>query len=189
MMKAKNVFTFLISGALVLSCGQNSGNEPANADGFEKIENQIKSEFGNDAYFTEISITYNESIGNIVGVTATTEPESMQMGQWNLTSGDWQQNSDITIEIPEGTKAADFMFQLGTSISLRQLGELVEKSKESLKEEKQIDNARLHMAFIKYPDTGEASRAEYVVMLQPETGGTTFTYSYKLDGELIGMDY
>lgn len=188
-MKAKNLLLVLCSSILLWSCGAESGKEAANAEGFQQIEDQILSEFGDNAYFTDISITYNESIGNIVGVTVTTNPESMQMGQWNLTSGAWQQNSDITIEIPEGTKAADFMFQLGKSVSLAKLGELVEKSKAQLTEEKELKNPRLHMAFVKYPDTGEASKAEYLVMLQPETGGTTFTYSYKLDGELIGMDY
>lgn len=187
MKNVKLTIGIFFTALLLASCG--SGSESSNAEGFQEIENQIKSEFGDDAYYTEISITYNESIGNIVGVTVTKDPESMKMGQWNLTSGNWQQNSDISIEIPEGSKAADFMFQIGEIVSLEKLGELVEKSKEALSKEKDLKNPKLHMAFVKYPDTGEASKAEYIVMLQPETGGTFFTYSYQLDGTFIEMDY
>jgi hypothetical protein len=72
---------------------------------------------------------------------------------------------------------------------LKTLGGLVEKSITDLKAEKELEAPALHIAFIKFPDNGEVSNAEYVVMLQPGTGGTTFTYSYELDGSLIGMDY
>lgn len=187
MKNLKHILGILFTALLVASCGGNNVSD--NAESFQEIENEIKSEFGKNAYFTEVSITHNESVGNIVGVTVTKEPESMKMGQWNFTSGNWQQNSEISIETPAGSKAADFMFQLGNEVSLSKLGDLVEKSKEALSKEKDLKNPRLHLAFVKYPDTGDASKVEYIVMLQPETGGTTFTYSYKLDGTFIEMDY
>lgn len=111
------------------------------------------------------------------------------MGQWTFSLGNWNQTSEVTLEVPEGTKAADFMFQLGEKISLVKLGELVEKSSEQLKAEKDIENPRLEMAFVKYPKNGYVSDAQYIVKLQPENGGTSFTFSYKIDGSLIEMDY
>lgn len=183
----KQTIYILITVLLLSSCG--GGTEADNAEGFKEIEKHIIDEFSSEAYFTEISITQNKAIGNIVGVIVTKQPESLKMGQWNHTSGNWQQNSEITINIPAGTKAKDYMFQLGKEVSLIKLGELVEKSKESLTKEMDLKNPRLHMAFVKYPKTGEAAKAEYLVMLQPETGGTTYTYSYKLDGTFIEMDY
>ena len=45
------------------------------------------------------------------------------------------------------------------------------------------------MAHIYFPKNGDVSKAEYYVKLEPENGGTTFTFSYTLDGELIKMDY
>ncbi|MBC8882899.1 hypothetical protein H9X57_04470 [Flavobacterium piscinae] len=178
-----------MSSLFITSCGGGSSKQEANATGFSVIENQIKDKFGKEAYYTDLSITYNESIGNIVSVTVTDNPELLQMAQWNQTQDNWNQTSDVTIEIPEGTKATDFMFQLNEKINLKKLGELVEQSKAQLTKEKSIENPKLHIAAVKYPDTGEVSKAEYVVMLQPENGGTTFSFSYTLAGELTNMDY
>lgn len=187
----KNYTTFLLVlfSLCITSCGGGSAKQEATAAGFSEIENQLKDKFGNDAYYTDLSITYNESIGNIISVTVTKNPSSLKMEQWNQTQDNWNQTSDVTIEIPEGTKAADFMFQLNDAINLKKLGELVEQAKAKLSKEKSLTNPKLHMASIKFPDTGEVSKAEYIVMLQPENGGTTFSFSYTLAGELIKMDY
>lgn len=177
--------TLVFLSLFLFSCGDNSST----GDDISSVQNMLEDKFGDEAYYTEISITYNESIGYITNVITTNSPESLMMEQWTNSMDNWTQTSEITIEIPKGTKAADFMFQIGEEINLNKLSELVEKSKQSLTSDKQIENPRLHMAFIKYPDTGEVNKAEYIVMLQPEFGGTTFTYSYKLNGELIEMDY
>ena len=183
-------FTMLIGVIVILiSCGESIDKQSANAKGFKVIENEIKNKFGKDAYFTDITITHNASIGNIIGVTVTEAPESLKMGQWNLTQGNWKQNSEISLEVPKGSKAADFMFQLNEKINLSKLGGLVEKSGKQLENEKSIKNSTLNMAFIKFPKNGDISKAEYIVMLQPENGGTTYTFNYKLDGNLIEMNY
>ena len=44
--------------------------------------------------FTDLTITYNKAIGNIIGVTVTKEPASLKMEQWNSTKGNWTQNSE-----------------------------------------------------------------------------------------------
>ena len=100
-----------------------------------------------------------------------------------------QQNSDITIEVPAGTKASDYMFQLGETISLSKLGALVEQSIQKLKDEKDIKNPILSIAGLNFPDNGDISKAQYVINLQPENGGTTFSFYYTLSGDLIKMDY
>lgn len=179
----------LMIAITLVSCGGDATKQPANADGFAGIEKELKSKFGDDAHFTELTIIYNESIGNSISTTVTDDPESLKMGQWTYSMGSWNQTSEVTLEIPEGTKAADFMFQLGEKIRLEQLGELVEKSIEQLKAEKDIDNPQFEMAFIKYPNNGDINEAQYIVKLQPKNGGTSFTFSYQMDGSLIEMDY
>lgn len=183
-------FTAMIVVVIVtlMSCGGSTSKQAANAEGFGVIEKEIKSKFGENAYYTDFTITYNKSIGNIISVTVTDNPESLKMGQWNSTQGSWKQSSEISLEVPKGSKAADFMFQLNDKINLTKLGELVEKSSKQLTAEKSIENPTLHMAFVKFPKNGDIAKTEYTVMLKPENGGTTFTFSYKLNGDLIKMD-
>jgi len=172
-----------------MSCGGSVTNTPASAEGFESIEKEMKSQFGENAYYTDLNISYDKSIGNMIGVTVTDNPESLKMGQWNFSMGAWKQAAEITLEISEGSKAADFMFQLNDKINLKKLGELVEKSIAQLKEEKELKKPTLSMAFVKFPKDGDISKAEYSVSLKPENGGTTFSFYYTLDGELREMDY
>lgn len=186
--KLKTILTLMIA-VLLISCGNRTSELSANANGFNIIESELINKFGDHAYYTDVTITYNKSIGNIIGVTVTEDPESLKMGQWNLTQDNWAQNSNITLEVPEGSQAADFMFQLDGKISLSKLGELVEKSCKQLKAEKNIENPVLNMAFVKFPKNGNLSKAEYEIMLQPEFGGTMFLFRYELNGELVKMDY
>ena len=172
-----------------LSCVGNTSDQEATAEGFGVIENELKDKFGIHAYYTDLSISYNKSVGNIVSVTVTENPESLKMGQWSLMKNSWNQNSDITLEVPSGSRASDFMFQLNEKINLTKLGELVEKSSKQLTTEKQIENPTLDMAFVKFPKNGDISKAEYSIILEPENGGTDFTFYYNLKGELLKMSY
>lgn len=183
-------YTIIITAILTLmSCKDSVSKQPANAKGFTAIENAIKDQFGEEAYYTDLSISYDKSMGNLIGVTVTEAPKSLKMGQWNLMRGSWKQNSEIFLEVPEGTQAADFMFQLNDKLNLSILGELVEKSSKQLSTEKKLENPVLKIAFVKFPKNGDISKTQYYVMLEPKNGGTTFTYRYNLEGELIEMDY
>jgi hypothetical protein len=173
----------------LLSCGGGTSNQTADAKGFEAIEKEIKSKFGDNAYYTDLTITYMESTGNIIGLTVTEAPESLKMGQWQLSQDNWVQKSEISLEVPEGNVAADFMFQLNDKINLIKLGELVEKSMQQLTAEKNIESPSLHMALIRFPKNGDQAKTQYIIRLKPENGGTTFTFTYALNGELIEMDY
>ncbi|WP_203258228.1 hypothetical protein [Hyunsoonleella ulvae] len=188
-MKAPKYVAVLLMIIALASCGGGIGNQPINADGFAIIEKEIENKFGKDAYFTKITVMHYESIGNTVSLTVAEAPESLKMEEWNFVRGSWKQESGITIEIPEGTKASDFMFQLNEQINLSRLGGLVEKSTEQLTAEKNIENPRLEMAYVNFPRNGDISKAEYIVVLKPENGGTSFTFSYKLNGDFINMSY
>lgn len=188
-MKVFRLITAVIIAAISISCGGSIGKESADQKGFTAIEKELKSKFGDDAYYTNLTVTHNKSIGNIIGATVTSSPESLKMEQWNSTQGNWSQNSEISLEVPQGSQAADFMFQLDNNINLSKLGELVETSTKKLTAEKDLKNPVLNMAYISFPKNGDAAKTEYVVMLNPENGGTTFTFRYKLNGDFIEMDY
>ncbi len=188
----KKLKTTLIASIVIFSlhsCGGGTSKQPANAEGFTAIEKELKDKFGDNAFYTDIHISQDDRLGNMVTLTVTEDPESMKMGQWNLVQDSWTQTSEISLEVPEGSKAADFMYQLDDTINLPKFGELVEKSIARLAEEKNIENPKLFSGAINYPKNGDISDMEYSISLKPESGGTTFRFSYKLNGELIKMDY
>ncbi len=180
--------TFIIS-LTILSCGGESKKATVSADGFGKIGKSIKSKFGNDAYFTKMTISNNEAIGDIITLTVSENPESLKMGDWTQMQGKWTQNSEITIELPQNTKAKDFMYQLNDQLNLITLGKLVEKSIEHVKAEKGLKKPKLEMAMIKFPKNGDLAKTNYYISLQPEHGGTSFHYLYALDGKLLDFSY
>ncbi|WP_179007191.1 hypothetical protein [Winogradskyella forsetii] len=188
-LKYLSLFFAILVATKLLSCGDATSKEPANEAGFKTIEAELKNKFGDNAYYTDLAISYDISIGNVVMVIVTKNPESLQMGQWSLSQDSWTQNSDITLEVPKGTKASDFMFQLNDKISLAKLGALIEKSGKQLQKEKNIDHPILSIATVKFPKNGDISKTEYVINLKPEHGGTTYSFYYKLNGELIKMDF
>ncbi len=178
---------FVFAG--LISCGGGVADQPATAEGFGEIEKELNEKFGADAYYTDLSIVYVDKIGNSVTTTVTSDPASLEMGEWSFSNSVWTQTSEVSIEIPDGTKAADFMFQLGGEISLSELGGLVEKAKKMLADEKDVPNARLKIASIVFPDSGDMAEAKYSIQLEPENGGTSFSFYYDLKGEMISMDY
>jgi len=188
-MKTLNFTVLVVAVTVLISCGGSVSKQTANKEGFGTIEKEMKSKFGEDAYYTDLTISYNSSIGNIINVTVTEKPESLKMGEWTFSNDNWVETSELSLELPEGTKATDFMFQLNEDINLSKLGELVVKSCNELITQKKLDNPVLYMASVKSPNNGGIASAGYLVMLKPETGGTTFTFNYKLNGELIEMDY
>ncbi|WP_418510555.1 hypothetical protein [Corallibacter sp.] len=187
--KKKHIALVFILSLLFYSCRDNLSQQPTTAKGFSVLEQHLKSKFGEDAYYTNLSVVHNSTIGNSLNVIVAENPESLKMEEWNMVKNDWQQNSDIAIEVPQGTKATDYMYQLNNNINLTKLGGLVETSKLKLKKSKNLKNPKLSIASIKFPKNGDISKAEYLVTLEPEHGGTTFSFFYTLDGNLIKIDY
>ncbi|CAM1357963.1 hypothetical protein [Tenacibaculum xiamenense] len=189
-MKVSKYVFMLMLFALTFSCGKSMSKQSADKEGFTAIEKELKAKFGNNAHYTDLNISYDKSVGNMIGLTVTDAPETLKMGSYVFSEHtSWKQNSEVTIEIPKGTKAKDYMFQLDDKINLTKLGELVEKSKEQLTTDKDLKNPSFKMGFIKYPKNGDISKAEYIIKLEPQNGGTSFSFYYKLNGDLIKMDY
>lgn len=188
-MKISKIPILIATVALLVSCGGGGNNAPHTAAGFTTIENELKNKFGQDAHYTSIHISHDENIGNMVALTVAEDPESMKMEEWTFAQNSWNQTSDVTIEVSEGTKAADYMFQLDDTINLTKLGGFIEQSSTKLSEEKDIENPALYTALVKFPRNGDISDMEYSITMKPENGGTSFYFDYALDGTLIKMDY
>jgi hypothetical protein len=77
---------------------------------------------------------------------------------------------------------------LDGKFDLKKTGELVEQSAKKLADEKQIKNAILEMAALN-PGNRPASFTDIFISMQPENGGTKFSFHYDLDGNLTSFDY
>jgi len=177
-------FVFAMCLGLLMSCGGSKSTE-ATEKGFVKLEQMLKDQFGEKAYYTELSITPIEALGNVITLTVTEDPESLKMTQWNNAQGSWNKVADVALSIDGGAKAADFMFQLDESINLKTLGALIEKSQAQLKKEHNLDHTKVDIAYINFPKNGDKENVQYVMKLKPEHGGTSFDFFYDLKGQLI----
>lgn len=171
----------------LLSCGTSTDTQPADAIAFNAIEKVMKNEFGENACYTNLTISYNKTTGSTIHTVVTNAPKSLKMEKWNSTQNIWKKASDIFIEVPNGTNAKDFMFQLNDTINLSTLGDLVEKSSKQLQQEKNKEKPTLHLASIKFPKNGDVSKTEYCIMLKLEKEDKTFSFFYTIDGKLIKM--
>lgn len=190
-MRTFNILFFItLFTAILSSCsGGASKEQPKDANSFALLEEIVNEKFGKDAYFTDLNVGYNKELGPTISLTVTDNPGSLKMGEWTFSQNAWSQHSEVILEIPAGTKAEDFMFQLDNEINLKLLGEVTEKAMQKLETEKEIKNPMLTLASIRYPDNGDRSKADYTITLEPENGGTSFSFFYDLNGNFIEMNY
>ncbi|TPN81216.1 hypothetical protein [Aquimarina algicola] len=181
----RKLILVIATGLLLCSCGGKLSDDKA---GFQEIESKLNDKFGDDAFYTSIMVAYTEQIGMLVDATGTDDPESLKLEEWNWVQNNWTQKSDVTLEITGG-EAKDFMFTLGDKISISKLGELAETAKKKLKDEKEIDEAIVTVARIDSPNDGDKSKLGYNLTLEPKNGGTSFHFSYDLDGNLKDFTY
>lgn len=173
----------------VVSCGIGPKNYSQDAAGMEAWGEDMKAKFGADAWYTQLGLSYSDGTPGVT-VTETDDPASLKMREWIWSNyAGWKQTSDVTLEIEDGTPAEVFMFQLDKEVSIKMVGELVEKSKTQLTAEKNIDNPRIKTVFMSAPDDGDKSRMRIDITLEPENGGTRFRFEYNLAGELESFDY
>jgi len=185
----KNIIYTLVLIAFI-SCGKKK-SFTENASSLQNVKKVLISKFGGEAFYTSISLSNSRtSSGDLLSVTQTKDPSSLQMEDWAYLDGKWTQSSEITLELSEGAKAEDFMFQLDESIvKFDLLGKLVEQSKQKIIEEKKIDDVIVESIFINAPNNGDFSTMEYYIIIKPKNGGTGFDFHYKMDGTLLKSDY
>lgn len=177
-----------------ISCGSSSSKYTPDAEGFAKIQDDLKSKFGKDAYYSSINIIY--VAGNAPGsgislsVDVTKDPASLLMEEWVYSSyaDGWRLTANVRFELPEGADAKEFMYRLAGKFDLKKAGKLVELSAKKLADEKQIKNAVLATALLN-PGGRPASSTEFLISMKPENGGASSIFRYDLDGNLISFDY
>jgi len=155
-----NLLLTIIAVIIFVSCGNGIDVLALNSECFDTIEEELKSKFGENTYYTDLSITNDEYIGNIVAVTFSEMSESLKMEQWNVLQDTWKQNPGISHQVPFRRKATGLMFQLNSEINLSKSGRLVEASSKELVAQKNIENRALHLTFVKFPKIETSLKAK-----------------------------
>ncbi len=181
----RTIVTLFIAAVFCTACNQNYTNSK---ESFTKIEKELKEKFGDNAYYSNISVSNGGSVGDILSVTVTKDPASLKMEEWNKTQGNWKQTSNVTVELGSG-KPEDFMFNLNKDISISKMGELIETAKKKLANEKKITDAVVKIASVSAPQNHDKSALQYLIMLEPKNGGTAFSFFYDLGGNLKNFSY
>lgn len=167
---------------LLYSC--KSGFEH-NKAGMEKLNKELKEEFGAEAWYTSIELANSGGSDDVVTVDQTKDPNSLKQEQWSQFHGFWDKKADITLSI-QGAEPKSFMFQLDKEVSLPKLGELIVLSQKKLADEQDAGDSQLILAQIK-ASTQMNTKAEgiyYSISLESKKKNKSYNFVYNLDGSL-----
>lgn len=183
----KNLFYLsLLSFTILCSCG---GKYYEDKESLMELKEELDSQFGKDAYYTQLFILdKGHDKGSMISVRQTNDPSSLKMRDWTK-DGVWQQTSDVTLELPEGEKAEDYMFQLGKQVKFDIMGQMLEDAKNKVIEEKGMKDIRVKSITIAAPDDGDFESMVCSIDIEPKSGGTTFSFMYNMDGTLKDFSY
>lgn len=156
-----------------------------NKAGMEKLNKELKEEFGAEAWYTSIELANSGGSDDVVTVDQTKDPNSLKQEQWSQFHGFWDKKADITLSI-QGAEPKSFMFQLDKEVSLSKLGELMELSMKKLSTEQGVDDSQVLLAQIK-ASTQMNTKAEgiyYSISLESKKKNKSYNFVYNLDGSL-----
>ncbi len=171
---------------LLYSC--KSGFEH-NKAGMEKLNKELKEEFGPEAWYTSIELANSGGSDDVVTVDQTKDPNSLKQEQWSQFHGFWDKKADITLSI-QGAEPKSFMFQLDKEVSLSKLGELIELSQKKLATEQDAGDSQVILAQIK-ASTQMNTKAEgiyYSISLESKKKKKSYNFVYNLDGSLKALN-
>jgi len=155
--------------------------------GFKKIEQDLKNKFGEDSFYTDLSIKYNHEEGNVIDVTVTKYPSSLKMKGFSNVAGDWEQISEVELELKKG-EIEDYMFRLGREVSVTKIGNLVEKSMQYLTKDTQLQDITLSMASVASPVNGKKDEMLYHIELKSLVDNTYYNFKYDMNGEFCSLE-
>jgi hypothetical protein len=190
MKKNKLFLTFLSFITLLSSCKSLKGKAFETTEGVAEVVTKLNDTFGENASYTDITISYYKGVGSTISATGTTNPSSPKLISKLYSNGKWEERSEVTLEVSGGAKPSDFMFTLKEVDHLKKVPEMVKLSVERIKKEKNFDVVAEHVS-VKYPSRiiGPDDKLSFDVNLAPENGGTSFITTFDNLGNYQRMNY
>lgn len=178
-----------ISALSLISCGNNTRIFETK-EGVDDLVSELDKQYGKDASYTSLIMTFDKSIGSAVSVTGTKDPASKKMIEKRKMKGSWTDMSEITLEIDGDAQASEFMFKLKDIDNLGKVPGLVKASIDKIKKEKNMDVVATSVN-ITAPDRikSDKDKLRYLINLEPANGGTDFTAIYDHQGNFQNLLY
>jgi len=160
-----------------------------NRAGMEKLNTELKNEFGADTWYTSIELVNNDGSDDVITVDKTNDPNSLKQEQWSQFHGFWDKKANITLSI-QGAEPKAFMFQLDKEVSLGMMGTLMERSVEKIRSEKNADDAQVVLAQVRASNqmNSKSQGIKYTVSVESKKIGKHYHFVYNLDGSLNALN-
>lgn len=170
--------TIVLTTLMLFSCGKTTYEN--NINGFVEIENDLKKKFGNNAFYTDITIELNGKNVTQIEVTQTQDPDLLKMQGWKHQKNTWKQFSEVNLELKTG-EIKDYMFQLGNEINLTKVNQIKENI--PLKEPFYLSKVKIIS-----PNNGDTSKLQYQVQVRKKATDKKLKFNFDKDGYLIYQD-
>lgn len=183
----------MLLAATLTSCQYfgGGGRDFETSKGIASLVSELKDEFGDNAGYTSINMSYHDGIGTSTVATGTADVNSNKLTEKLKQKGIWQDKSEITLEIEGDAKPKDFMFTLQQLQDLQKIPDLVKASIAKVEKEKQMKDLVPTMVAISMPSriNSPDDGVTIVIYVEPKNGGTDFQLSYNAKGEFQRLLY
>lgn len=188
----KHTFSLVLAACMLVfySCNSGGGKAFETTEGMADIVEQLNDQFGKDASYTSVILSYHKDIGTMVSATGTKDPASKKLINKHRANKGWEDLSEITLEIEGDAKPSDFMFTLKDVDNLNKLPEMVKLSVDKIKKEKNFDVV-VESVNLNAPDriNSPDDKLRYLINCAPPNGGTKFTMIFDHTGNFKNMVY
>lgn len=121
---------------LFLSCKSKINDDfKRTGENLKAMTGELGTKFPGNTLFQSIMFSFDEILGNTILVKIAGNPDSLKIQEWFYINGMWEMSMEKIMEA-DSLKFTDHFFSAKNEYNLSQLTEILAKSSEKLKEEK-----------------------------------------------------
>lgn len=162
---------------------------PYNEAGMQKLQKDLFDKFGENAWYSEISILSVSDNETALRVKETADPNSLRAKAWLKQSEDWIPQDEVMLQFNDGTPK-EHLFQLSKGkMSLKTLADLIAQSNAKLKE-KGLGSAKINFVSIQSAQLvkSDAQRVIYNISYENKSDNKSYSFVYDMNGKLVSFN-
>lgn len=194
----KNLALLILSLSLfIVSCKNKQPEEEQSSnaayesnDKFMGLVKTLNEKFTENAGYLSIMFTYDEVIGNTIMVKVSTDMTNDTIEEWYYMGEKWEKEKEIKLDT-DSTKATEQLFSLTKDYDIKKLVNLVDKAKEKVKEEKQLEKVvckSINLLMKSNNDsTDKMDNLVTQISIGTEDNGKNFSVNYDASGNFENL--